>query len=134
MLFVVDHHDWVMPYLTRINRLPGEEERGEISPRNAYATRMLLLLNDDDSTLRPLAIELSSPAHPEVQRLGAVSTVYTPPEAAGDVGVSADRFTTWDLAKAHVAANDTSNNFVIHWYVTYNKQSTFMCNGRTNTV
>ncbi|KAF8723242.1 hypothetical protein HU200_021757 [Digitaria exilis] len=50
-LFVVDHHDWVMPYLKRINELPGEEEKGEISQRKAYAARTLLFLNDDSTLL-----------------------------------------------------------------------------------
>ncbi|CAL4941465.1 unnamed protein product [Urochloa decumbens] len=113
-LFVVDHHDWLMPYLNRINELPGEEEKGEISQRKAYAARTILFLTDD-STLKPLAIELSSP-HPEDEWLGAVSTVYTPPDTNDDGILSADKFTAWDLAKAHAAANDTSkNNFVIHW-------------------
>jgi linoleate 9S-lipoxygenase len=87
----------------------------------AYAARTILFLNDD-STLRPLAIELSSP-HPLDQRLGCVSTVYTPPPdhatSSGDTSSSAGKFTAWDLAKAHAAVNDTSkNNFVIHWYAT----------------
>nr|CAB3499819.1 unnamed protein product [Digitaria exilis]CAB3505114.1 unnamed protein product [Digitaria exilis] len=114
-LFVVDHHDWVMPYLKRINELPGEEEKGEISQRKAYAARTLLFLNDD-STLRPLAIELSSP-HPEEGQLGCVSTVYTPPETSSDDILSPpEKFTAWDLAKAHAAVNDTcKNNFAIHW-------------------
>ncbi|CAN6293792.1 unnamed protein product [Urochloa humidicola] len=113
-LFVVDHHDWLMPYLNHINKLPGEEEKGEISQRKAYAARTILFLNDD-STLRPLAIELSSP-HPEDEWLGAISTVYTPPDTSDDGILSADKFTAWDLAKAHAAVNDTSkNNFVIHW-------------------
>ncbi|KAM3390864.1 hypothetical protein ACQJBY_012470 [Aegilops geniculata] len=109
-LYAVDHHDWVMPYLKRINELPGAEEKGEISPRKAYAARTLLLLQDD-STLKPLAIELSSP-HPENERLGAISTVYTTQAAkAGD-----NTFTAWELAKAHAAANDASkNNFIYHW-------------------
>ncbi|KAL6643293.1 hypothetical protein ACP70R_021474 [Stipagrostis hirtigluma subsp. patula] len=112
-LFVVDHHDWIMPYLRRINELPDEEEKGEISPRKAYAARTLLFLNDD-STLRPLAIELSSP-HPEDDKLGAVSTVYVPPDNR-DIAGNENRFTTWDLAKAHAAVNDTcKNNFVYHW-------------------
>ncbi|PUZ39139.1 hypothetical protein GQ55_9G260800 [Panicum hallii var. hallii] len=112
-LFVVDHHDWVMPYLKRINELPGEEEIGEISPRKAYAARTLLFLNND-STLRPLAIELSSP-HQDDEQLGSVTTVYTPPDTSDDI-LSANKFTAWDLAKAHATANDTSkNNFVIHW-------------------
>jgi linoleate 9S-lipoxygenase len=103
-----------MPYLKRINELPGEAEIGEISPRKAYAARTLLFLNND-STLRPLAIELSSP-HQDDKQLGCVSTVYTPPDTSDDI-LSANMFTAWDLAKAHTTANATSkNNFVFHWY------------------
>lgn len=118
-LYVVDHHDWVMPYLKRINELPGEEEKAEVSQRKVYAARTLLFLNREDSTLKPLAIELSSP-HPEKEQLGAVSTVYTPPDSRDDDddGITAGRFSVWELAKAHAAANDTvENNFVTHWYV-----------------
>lgn len=114
-LYAVDHHDWVMPYLKRINELPGAEEKGEVSKRKSYATRTLLFLQDD-STLKPLAIELSSP-HPEDERLGATSTVYTPPDElkSGD-----DTFTAWELAKAHAASNDAcKNNYVIHWLRTH---------------
>ncbi|CAO2191321.1 unnamed protein product [Urochloa humidicola] len=112
-LFVLDHHDMMMPYLKRINDLPGEEEKGEISQRKAYAARTLLFLKDD-STLLPLAIELSSP-HTEDERLGSISTVYTPPNTSDEI-FSADKFAAWDLAKAHAAANDTCrNNFIFHW-------------------
>ncbi|TVU04443.1 hypothetical protein EJB05_49985, partial [Eragrostis curvula] len=111
-LYVVDHHDWMIPYLKRINELPGEEERGEISPRKAYAARTLLFLKDD-LTLTPLAIELSSP-HSEDEQLGAVSTVYTPPHIRDDN--AGEGLTSWDLAKAHATVNDASkNNFVYHW-------------------
>lgn len=117
-LYAVDHHDWVMPYLKRINELPGEEEKAEVSQRKVYAARTLLFLNRDDSTLKPLAIELSSP-HPAKEQLGSVSTVYTPPDSVDDDdGIAAGRFSAWELAKAHAAANDTvENNFVTHWYV-----------------
>ncbi|KAI5010094.1 hypothetical protein ZWY2020_012231 [Hordeum vulgare] len=92
-LFALDHHDWVMPYLKRINELPGAEEKGEISQRKSYATRTLFFLQDD-STLKPLAIELSSP-HPEDERLGATST-------------------------AHASSNDAcKNNYVLHWLGTH---------------
>lgn len=117
-LYAVDHHDWVMPYLKRINELPGAEEKGEISQRKSYATRTLFFLQDD-STLKPLAIELSSP-HPKDEHLGATSTVYTPPDELKAGGASSDTFTAWDLAKAHAASNDAcKNNYVLHWYVHY---------------
>ncbi|TVU30815.1 hypothetical protein EJB05_22459, partial [Eragrostis curvula] len=107
-LYVADHHDWMMPYLKRINELPGEEERGRLN----YAARTLLFLKDD-LTLTPLAIELSSP-HSEDEQLGAVSTVYTPPHIRDDN--AGEGLTSWDLAKAHATVNDASkNNFVYHW-------------------
>ncbi|KAF7019228.1 hypothetical protein CFC21_032429 [Triticum aestivum] len=117
-LYVVDHHDWVMPYLKRINELPGAEEKGEISQRKSYATRTLFFLQDD-STLKPLAIELSSP-HPKDERLGATSTVYTPPDELKAGDAASDTFTAWDLAKAHAASNDAcKNNYVLHWLRTH---------------
>ncbi|CAN6275762.1 unnamed protein product [Urochloa humidicola] len=122
-LYVVDHHDLVMPYLKRINELPGEEEKAEISPRKVYAARTLLFLNHDDSTLKPLAIELSSP-HPENEQLGAVSTVYTPPDAED---IKAGRFSAWEVAKAHATANDTfENNFIGHWLNTHASMEPFV--------
>ncbi|VAH53480.1 unnamed protein product [Triticum turgidum subsp. durum] len=117
-LYVVDHHDWVMPYLKRINELPGDEEKGEISQRKSYATRTLFFLQDD-STLKPLAIELSSP-HPKDERLGGTSTVYTPPDELKAGDAASDTFTAWDLAKAHAASNDAcKNNYVLHWLRTH---------------
>ncbi|KAM3390865.1 hypothetical protein ACQJBY_012471 [Aegilops geniculata] len=117
-LYAVDHHDWVMPYLKRINELPGAEEKGEISQRKSYATRTLFFLQDD-STLKPLAIELSSP-HPKDERLGATSTVYTPPDKLNAGDAASDTFTAWDLAKAHAASNDAcKNNYVLHWLRTH---------------
>ncbi|XBI95979.1 hypothetical protein VPH35_032337 [Triticum aestivum] len=117
-LYAVDHHDWVMPYLKRINQLPGAEEKGEISQRKSYATRTLFFLQDD-STLKPLAIELSSP-HPKDERLGATSTVYTPPDELKAGDAASDTFTAWDLAKAHAASNDAcKNNYVLHWLRTH---------------
>jgi len=54
-------------------------------------------------------------AAPGEGQLGAVSTVYTPPDS-GDITVTVGRFSAWELAKAHAAANDTvENNFVTHW-------------------
>ncbi|KVI01726.1 Lipase/lipooxygenase, PLAT/LH2 [Cynara cardunculus var. scolymus] len=67
-LFILDHHDSLMPYVRRINA----------TPTKIYATRTLLFLQKD-GTLKPLAIELSLP-HPEGDQLGAISKVYTPAE------------------------------------------------------
>lgn len=86
-----------MPFLNRINT------KGVC----AYASRTLLFLRND-STLKPLAIELSLPissAGKEDQRVFLPSTQGT--EAA-----------IWQLAKAHVASNDSCHHQLIsHWYV-----------------
>ncbi|KAJ6775530.1 LIPOXYGENASE [Salix purpurea] len=83
-MFILDHHDALMPYLRRINT----------TTTKTYATRTLLFLKDD-GTLKPIAIELSLP-HEEGDEFGAISKVYSPAEH----GVEG---TIWELAKAYVA-------------------------------
>lgn len=98
-LFILDYHDALMPYLGRINRDTSTK---------TYATRTILYL-EDDSTLRPLAIELSLP-HPEGEQFGAISSVYTPAEHGVEGMI-------WQLAKAYVAVNDSGfHQLVSHWY------------------
>ncbi|OMO99196.1 Lipoxygenase [Corchorus olitorius] len=97
-LFILDHHDSLMPYLRRINT----------TSTKLYASRTLLLLTTE-GTLKPLAIELSYP-HPEADIYGCVSKVYTPAEG----GVEA---TIWELAKAYIAVNDSGyHQLISHWY------------------
>lgn len=100
-LFILDHHDALMPYLTRINS----------TTTKTYASRTLLLLQDD-GTLKPLAIELSLP-HPQGEHRGAVSKVFTP---AGE-GVEGS---VWHLAKAYAAVNDSGyHQLISHWLNTH---------------
>ncbi|XP_027341792.1 seed linoleate 9S-lipoxygenase-3 [Abrus precatorius] len=100
-LFLLDHHDSIMPYLRRINS----------TSTKAYATRTILFLNGDRN-LRPLAIELSLP-HPQGDQSGAVSQVYLP----ADQGVES---TIWLLAKAYVVVNDSCyHQLVSHWLNTH---------------
>ncbi|KAF8018099.1 hypothetical protein BT93_H3105 [Corymbia citriodora subsp. variegata] len=100
-LFILDHHDAIMPYLRRIN----------MTTTKTYATRTLLFLKDD-STLKPLAIELSLP-HPEGDKFGAISKVYTP----ADQGVEGS---IWQLAKAYAAVNDQGyHELISHWLNTH---------------
>ncbi|XP_020244037.1 probable linoleate 9S-lipoxygenase 5 [Asparagus officinalis] len=100
-LYILDHHDGLMPYMNRINSTTNK----------IYATRTLLLLKDD-STLKPLAIELSLP-NPDGEHLGAVSKVLTPSEQ-GVEGIM------WQLAKAYVAVNDYGiHQLVSHWLRTH---------------
>ncbi|XP_024979370.1 probable linoleate 9S-lipoxygenase 5 [Cynara cardunculus var. scolymus] len=100
-LFILDHHDALMPYLTRINSTASK----------IYATRTILLLQDD-GTLKPLAIELSLPKS-EKDNHGCISDVFTP-SAEGVCG------TIWQLAKAYVAVNDSGyHQLISHWLNTH---------------
>lgn len=96
-LFILDHHDALMPYLRRINT----------TNTKTYASRTLLFLQDN-GTLRPLAIELSL-SHPQGDKHGATSLVFTP----ADEGVEGS---VWQLAKAYAAVNDSGyHQLVSHW-------------------
>ncbi|KAK2997622.1 hypothetical protein RJ639_041662 [Escallonia herrerae] len=100
-LFILDHHDAVMSYLERINT----------TSTKMYASRTLLLLQDD-GTLKPLAIELSLP-HPQGQKYGATSQVFTPAE-------NGTERTIWQLAKAYAAVNDSGyHQLISHWLNTH---------------
>ncbi|KAL2942046.1 putative linoleate 9S-lipoxygenase 5 [Bienertia sinuspersici] len=100
-LFILDHHDSLMPYVRRINTTSSK----------IYATRTIVFLKED-GTLKPVAIELSLP-HPNGDHYGAVSKVFTPAHH----GVEA---TVWQLAKAFVAVNDSGyHQLVSHWLLTH---------------
>ncbi|XP_057457403.1 seed linoleate 9S-lipoxygenase-3 isoform X2 [Lotus japonicus] len=100
-LFILDHHDSIMPYLRRINS----------TSTKAYATRTILFLKDD-GTLKPLVIELSLP-HPDGDHHGAVSDIYLPAKE----GVESSQ---WLLAKAYVIVNDSCyHQLVSHWLNTH---------------
>ncbi|KAJ8771994.1 hypothetical protein K2173_027171 [Erythroxylum novogranatense] len=101
-LFILDHHDSLMPYVRRINT---------IASRKIYASRTLLFLKDD-GTLKPLVIELSLP-HPDGDQFGAISKVFTPAEDGMEGSI-------WQLAKAYVTVNDSGNHQLIsHWLHTH---------------
>lgn len=94
-IFILDYHDYLMPYLDRIN---SQKEC-------VYASRTLLL-RKDDSTLKPLAIELCLPGAEEGEE---ISRVFVPATEGTERGL-------WQLAKAHVAANDSGyHQLVSHW-------------------
>ncbi|KAL8464799.1 hypothetical protein ACS0TY_034339 [Phlomoides rotata] len=97
-LFILNHHDSLMPYLRRINS----------TTTKTYASRTLLFLQND-GRLKPLAIELSVP-HPNGDKLGAVSKVYTPAEDGVDGSV-------WQLAKAYAAVNDSGVHQLISHFL-----------------
>uniref|UniRef100_A0A7N0R9W0 Lipoxygenase n=1 Tax=Kalanchoe fedtschenkoi TaxID=63787 RepID=A0A7N0R9W0_KALFE len=97
-LYILNHHDSLLPYVRRIN---------DNTSRKLYATRTILFL-EETGTLKPLAIELSVP-HPDGDALGAVSKVFTP----ADEGVEG---ALWQLAKAYAAVNDSGvHQLISHW-------------------
>nr|XP_009407551.1 PREDICTED: probable linoleate 9S-lipoxygenase 5 [Musa acuminata subsp. malaccensis] len=100
-LFILDHHDALMPYLRRINS----------GSNKIYASRTLLLLKDD-GTLKPLVIELSLP-HPDGDQHGAVNRVFTPAEQGVEGSI-------WQLAKAYACVNDSGyHQLISHWLNTH---------------
>ncbi|GJQ90120.1 probable linoleate 9S-lipoxygenase 5 [Tanacetum coccineum] len=100
-LFILDHHDPLIPFLRGINE----------TSTKIYATRTILFLQND-GTLTPLAIELSLP-HPDGDQFGVISTVHTP-ASEGTKG------TLWLLAKAYANVNDSGyHQLVCHWLQTH---------------
>ncbi|OIW17162.1 hypothetical protein TanjilG_18117 [Lupinus angustifolius] len=101
-LFILNHHDTIIPYLRKINAT---------DTRKAYATRTILFLQSN-GTLKPLAIELSKP-HPQGDNYGPISNVYLPADQGADGSL-------WLLAKAYVIVNDSSfHQLVSHWLNTH---------------
>ncbi|MCL7029019.1 hypothetical protein MKW94_013693 [Papaver nudicaule] len=100
-LFILDHHDTLIPYLNRINT----------TSTKTYATRTLLLYQKD-GTLKPLAIELSL-VHPYGEKHGAINEVFTPAESGVESSI-------WQLAKAYAAVNDSGvHQLISHWLNTH---------------
>ncbi|KAL9314987.1 hypothetical protein ACSQ67_020439 [Phaseolus vulgaris] len=96
-LFMIDYHDVYVPFVDGINSLEG---------RKSYATRTIFFLTPL-GTLKPIAIELSLGPSSGSKR------VVTPP-------VDATTYWKWQLAKAHVCANDAGvHQLVNHWLRTH---------------
>ncbi|MQL85416.1 hypothetical protein Taro_017933 [Colocasia esculenta] len=97
-IFILDHHDYLLPFLRRINA----------DGVCVYASRTLLFLRNDQ-TLKPIAIELSLPS----DELEEINRVFIPAKD-GIQGA------LWQLAKAHVAVNDSGHHQLIsHWLRTH---------------
>lgn len=93
-ILILDLHDYLMPFLSRINT----------NDVCIYASRTLLFLKSD-STLRPLAIELSLPGSG-----GDEINQVLVPASQGEAAA------LWHYAKAHVAVNDSVyHQLVSHW-------------------
>ncbi|KAF3948713.1 hypothetical protein CMV_025324 [Castanea mollissima] len=98
-ILILDHHDYLMPFLNRINT------KGVC----AYASRTLLFRRSDD-TLKPIAIELSLPGSSYASE---INMVLLPASHGNEAAL-------WQLAKAHVVANDSVHHQLIsHWLQTH---------------
>lgn len=89
---MLEHHDYLMPYLNRINA----------NGVCAYASRTLLFLRSD-GMLKPLTIELSLPGSSialEIHR------IFLPAKQGMHAAL-------WQLAKAHVLANDAFYHILV---------------------
>jgi lipoxygenase len=99
-LYILDHHDYLMPYLRRINTLGV----------CIYASRTLLFLKGD-GTLKPIVIELSLPSESDGD--GEISRIFLPASHGTDAHL-------WQLAKAHVSVNDSGyHQLISHWLCTH---------------
>ncbi|KAH0937908.1 hypothetical protein HID58_005369 [Brassica napus] len=99
-LFMLDYHDLLLPYVNKVR---------ELDDTTLYASRTLFFLSDD-STLRPVAIELTRP--PDVNR-PQWSQVFTP-------GYDATSCWLWNLAKTHAVAHDAGyHQLISHWLRTH---------------
>ena len=93
-LYIVDYHDIYLPFLERLNAMDG---------RKSYATRTVFFLTSL-GTLKPIAIELSLPPSGPNRKS---KRVVNPP-------VDSTNNWIWQLAKAHVCANDAGAHQLIH--------------------
>ncbi|RWR77813.1 linoleate 13S-lipoxygenase 2-1, chloroplastic-like protein [Cinnamomum micranthum f. kanehirae] len=99
-LFVLDYHDFLLPYVHKVRELEGT---------TLYGSRTLFFLTHQ-GTLRPIAIELTRPASSTKPQW---KQVFTP-------GFDATDCWLWKLAKVHVCAHDSGyHELVIHWLRTH---------------
>ncbi|OAY44751.1 linoleate 13S-lipoxygenase 2-1, chloroplastic [Manihot esculenta] len=95
-LFIIDYHDLLLPYVAKVR---------ELEDTTLYGSRTLFFLVDD-STLMPVAIELT---RPKIGDKPQWKHVFTP-------GHDATSCWLWRLAKAHAVAHDSGiHQLVSHW-------------------
>ncbi|PSR86859.1 Linoleate 13S-lipoxygenase [Actinidia chinensis var. chinensis] len=99
-LFVLDYHDLLMPYVSKVREIKGT---------TLYGSRTLFFLTPT-GTLRPLAIELT---RPPMDGKPQWNQVFTPCWDATGMWL-------WRLAKTHVLAHDSGyHQLVSHWLRTH---------------
>ncbi|XP_028751962.1 linoleate 13S-lipoxygenase 2-1, chloroplastic-like [Neltuma alba] len=95
-LFIIDYHDLLMPYVSKVRQLEG---------RTLYGSRTVFFLTTQ-GTLKPLAIELTRPA---MDGKPQWKQVFTPSGGSTNIWL-------WRLAKAHVLAHDSGvHELITHW-------------------
>ncbi|OVA06652.1 Lipoxygenase [Macleaya cordata] len=100
-LFILDYHDMFLPYVNKVREIEGT---------TLYGSRTLFFLTED-STLRPIAIELTRPPNGNKPQW---REVFTPSRC------NATSSWLWKLAKAHVTAHDSGyHQLVSHWLRTH---------------
>ncbi|MED6151465.1 hypothetical protein PIB30_082813 [Stylosanthes scabra] len=103
-LFMLDYHDLLLPYVTKVREIEGT---------TLYGSRTIFYLTSK-GTLKPLAIELTRPQMNN-NNGGKLQwkSVYTPSSSSTELWL-------WRLAKAHVLAHDSGvHELVSHWLRTH---------------
>ncbi|MCF8706214.1 hypothetical protein L3056_10930, partial [Corynebacterium sp. MC-25] len=99
-LFILDYHDLLLPFVSKVRQLEGT---------TLYGSRTLFFLTKD-GTLRPLAIELT---RPPMDGKPQWKQVFRPSWHSTHVWL-------WRLAKTHVLAHDSGfHQLVSHWLRTH---------------
>ncbi|KAL5707967.1 linoleate 13S-lipoxygenase [Ranunculus cassubicifolius] len=99
-LFIIDYHDLLLPLVGKVRALEGA---------TLYGSRTIFFLTHD-STLRPIAIELT---RPPMDNKPQWKKVFTP-------GYDATACWLWKFAKVHVSAHDSGyHELVVHWLRTH---------------
>lgn len=102
LLYILDYHDAIMPFINKINELDGK----------AYASRTIFYLTRA-GVLLPIVIELTLP--PKQKGEKAIGRVFT-----SNTVTSYPDWSTWCLAKTHVAIIDCGyHQLVSHWLRTH---------------
>uniref|UniRef100_A0A6M2EUG3 Lipoxygenase n=1 Tax=Populus davidiana TaxID=266767 RepID=A0A6M2EUG3_9ROSI len=99
-LFILDYHDLLLPFVSKVREIKGT---------TLYGSRTLFFLTPE-GTLRPLAIELT---RPPMDGKPQWKQVFTPCYHSTGCWL-------WRLAKAHVLAHDSGfHQLVSHWLRTH---------------
>ncbi|GLT64796.1 hypothetical protein SLA2020_372660 [Shorea laevis] len=103
-IFILDHQDHLRKYVSEVNRNSAGGVR-------AYASLTLLYRNFKNFKFIPVAIELS---------LSSQSHKLIVAPSHDMEQERSDYFNEWDLAKIHVAANDSAHHLLVsHWLHTH---------------